>query len=358
MNMFKTNTDAIYRKVAKNGLGAYRPFMEDGKVYVMNALGEKVECSKENGYALSIDSWKKLDDDISSVIRTGLNVFSDFQSVGTVDLGSMDEALGTFLYINQMRSDSGSANLSMTGRSKISNDEPLTSQEMLPLPMINADFRMDVRTMNASGRGAYGMGRNVSMDTSEAQNEARRTSEELEDLAIVGGGAFAYGGHSVYGMTTAPNRNTTTFAVKWSTTATITSPLIFQDVRAWINALYLKGFGGDKSLMLYIPKAYNIAMSNPWSTSYDGGTVKEYLLRAFPELIDIKTAFRLTADECVLIEMRPRTVKIVNGFAPTPISWMSPDGLEYNWKLLTLQIPKFYSDYAGTCGILHASYSS
>jgi hypothetical protein len=347
------NSDAIYKRIAQNGINSLRPFAEDGKTYVINKFGEQIETQAQNDTVLPIDAWKKLDEDIASVIRTDINVFEDIKAVGTVGLGSMEEALGTFLYINQMSSDSGKASLSMTGKKVINNDQPVFSQEALPLPMINADFRMDVRSMYASANGAYGNGSNVRIDTSEAQNEARQVSEKLEDLAILGGGDFSYAGHSIYGMTNAPNRVQTTYAKEWSD-STKTFDECVADVRAWINLHFIQGTGGMKSLMLYIPSAWNVALSITRGTN-SGISLKNFLLATFPELIDIKPVFRMTVNSVCLLEMRPRTVKVINGFAPTPISWMTPDGLEYNWKLLTLQIPKFYSDYNDVMGLVHAT---
>lgn len=348
------NSNAIYKQIAQYGVNSLRPFIEDGKKYIINMAGEQIEMQSQNAGALPIDSWKKLDADIASVIRTDLTVFSDIQNVGTVDLGSMEDALGTFLYINQMVSDSGAANLSMSGKAVIGNDEPLYKEEALPLPMINSDFRMDVRSMHASGRGAYGNGSNVRIDTTEAQNEARKFSEKLEDLAIVGGGTFSYAGHSIYGITTSPNRITDTFAASWALTATA-GKTILEDIRDGLNQLFIEGFGGNKTIMLYIPKEYAVAMTRPYSDTYDAKSIGDVIRNTFPQIIDIKTAFRLTANTICLVEMRPRTCKIVNGFAPTPISWMTPDGLEFNWKLLGLQIPKFYSDYNAKNGIYHAT---
>ena len=350
---FLTQTDAVSQGVRLNGLGNYRPYRKDGENFIFNGQGEKVSFGTANASVLPIDSWKKLDADISSVVRTELNVFSDIMGVGTVDLGSEESALGTFLYINEMYSDSGQANLSMTGRSTISNDVPLVKSETLPLPMINNDFRLDIRTLNASKRGAYGNGSNVSIDSRGAENEARKAGEKLEDLAIIGGGSFSYAGSSIYGMTTAPNRVQTTYVKEWSD-ATKTFDECVADVRAWINLHFIQGTGGMKSLMLYIPSAWNVALSLTRGTD-SGVSLKNFLMATFPELIDIKPVFRMTVNNVCLLEMRPRTVKVVNGFAPTAINWMTPDGLEYNWKLLTLQIPKFYSDYNDVMGLVHAT---
>lgn len=350
---FLTKTNGVSQGVRLNGLGHYRPYRKDNENYIFNAFGEKVSFGSQNASVLPLDSWKKLDTDISSVVRTELNVFNDIMNVGTVDLGSEESALGTFLYINEMYSDSGDAALSMTGRGKINNDTSLVKSETLPLPMVNDDFRLDIRTLNASKRGAYGNGSNVAIDSRNAENSARKTAEQLEDLAIVGGGAFSYAGSSVYGMTTVPNRLQTTYVKEWSD-GTKTFDECVADVRAWINLHYIQGTAGNKALMLYIPSAWNVALSLTRGTD-SGVSLKNFLMATFPELIDIKPVFRMTVNSVCLIEMRPRTVKVINGFAPTPISWMSPDGLEFNWKLLTLQIPKFYSDYNDVCGIVHAT---
>lgn len=350
---FLTGSDAIYQGIRNNGIGHYRPYSNDDHSYAFNIDHQRVEIQQANASVLPLDTWKKLDGDISSVIRTELSVFSDIMSVGTVDLGSRDEALGTTLYIDEKYSDSGDTDLSMTGRSKISNDVPLVSNEILPLPMINSDFRIDIRTLNSSARGAYGMGSNVSIDSRQAENSARKTAEKLEDLAIIGGGTFKFAGVQVYGMTTAPNRVTTTYAKEWSD-VTKTFDECVADVREWINLHFLQGTGGEKSLMLYIPSAWNVALSLERGTD-SSINLRDFLMAAFPELIGIKSLFRMTVNSVCLLEMRPRTVKVINGFAPTAINWMSPDGLEFNWKLLTLQIPKFYSDYNGVMGLVHAT---
>ena len=352
-SQFITNTNKIWQGIQINGLGHYRPYRNSNGIFCLNSAGQRVEVQGQNASVLSLDTWKELDESINKVIRTELTVFSDIQAVGTYDLGSADEALGTMLYINEMTSDSGSANLSMTGRSKISNDVPLVKNEMLPLPLINNDFRIDVRSLNASRRGAYGRGSNEAIDMRSAQNEARKTAEKLEDLAIIGGGSFAYAGHQVYGMTTAPNRVQTTYVKEWSD-VTKTFDECVADVRAWIDLHYKQGTGGSKSLMAYIPSAWNIALSLTRGTD-SGISLYNFLMATFPQLIDIKSVFRMPVNNVCLMEMRPRTVQVIDGFAPTPISWMSPDNLELNWKLLTMQLPKFYSDYNGVMGIVHAT---
>jgi hypothetical protein len=333
----------------------------DGVAYAWNGANSvpiaqgTSEQARNDG--LPVDSWKMLDSVITKEIRTPLVAFQDAVSCGTIGLGDSGVALGTLEYVNSMIDESGSVSMSMSGRGTGHNDTPDMKYEKLPLPIIYSDFEVEARYQNAAMRGVYGSGKLAfSIDTYMLEQIARRIGEKLEDLTLIGGGTFAYGTDKIYGYTTAPYRVKKVLTKSW-TDSSMTYALVEADVRDWLEALTLLGFTGNNFVM-YIPKEWESVLSQFTFPTYTDATWRSSLLKQFPQLKDIKVSYRLPADQPVIVNLTGETVKVVNGFAPTIITWKSEDQLATSFKVMAMQIPKIYSTYGGKCGVLHAKLTS
>jgi hypothetical protein len=75
-----------------------------------------------------------------------------------------------------------------------------SSLNQLPLPITHKDFFINLRTLAASRE------RGEALDTTQARTAGRVVAEQLEKMLFQGGPTF--GGLSIYGYMTHPDRNT------------------------------------------------------------------------------------------------------------------------------------------------------
>lgn len=289
---------------------------------------------------LGYDDWKIIDDAVLSLAQKRTGGIQDLISRGlTYNIGN---GLGRTVLAYQDVSDINDAELTMDGISKGAQDRQEFDINYLPLPIIHADFSYSTRELNASREGK------IPLDTTMAEAATRKVLEKAESVLFTGASSYKFGGGTIYGYQDFTNRNTGSLTANWDASAA-TGATILADVQAMIQAAINDRHYGP--FMLYVPTAYETVLGNDYSAQY-GKSVRSRLLE-LDKLIDIKVSDWLTANNVILVEMQPDTVRIVQGLPIQAVQWESHGGFKVNFKILTILVPQLRADQDDRAGIVH-----
>jgi hypothetical protein len=211
----------------------------------------------------------------------------------------------------------------------------------LPLPIVNKEYEFNIRALNASRT------RGMPLDTTMAQTAARKVSERIETILFQGASTFTYGGGSLYGYTDFPSRVTGSLGINWDDSGADPLANVIAMKQASID---VKHYG---PWMLYVPTNFETVLDEDYTTNY-AVTWRERILK-IGGIIDIRVADYLTADNVVLVEMDPQTVRMVVGLNPTTVEWEVMGGMISRYKVMAIMVPQLRADQDGNCGIVHYS---
>jgi hypothetical protein len=184
----------------------------------------------------------------------------------------------------------------------------------------------------------------------EAANATRRIMEKKEDL-LIGTGTYTFGGGTMYTLLNYPDRNTVTIR-DWNDSAT-TDAMIIEDVTALKRANKDAYHGGEG--VLIIPSDYEDKLGEDYSVSGSSlMTIRERIMK-LGGIADILVAERLADNNVLFVELKKRTIEIVNGMPLQNVMWTTEGGMVAKHKLLEIAVPRFKSDYNGNCGIAHGA---
>lgn len=289
------------------------------------------------------DEWKEIDAAVEEVAREELTVFDYFVGKGLTK--PLRNAFGTTVLEWHSVSDSQEANMSMDGVVRGQGDRVQYKDNFLPIPILHADYEINARFLEVSRKNGNGV------DVEEARNAARRIMEKKEDL-LVGSTTYAFGGGTMYTLLNYPDRNLVTLNGAWDASGT-TAANIIADVKALKRANKDAYHGGDG--VLIIPSEYEDRLSDDYDVSGNNlMTIKERIMK-LGGIVDIIVSERLSGDNVVFVELRKRTIEIVNGMPMTNLMWTTEGGMVAKHKIMEIAVPRFKSDYNGNCGLAHGS---
>lgn len=300
------------------------------------SIGELRTCT-----TLSKDEWLLLDTALVEEAQIRLQGVADLLERGLVR--RIPNGFGTTIFQWETLTDLDDAIVSMDGITKSENDRPDFSLNNLPLPFTHKDFNINIRTLEASRK------RGESLDTTMARMSARRVAEKTEEMLFIGGKTF--GGAAIYGYTTHPNRNTTTFGTGGTWTGTKTGEQILADVLAWFAILEADLMYG--SYGLYISTAMNNFIAGDFKANSDKST-RQRLLED-PRLEFIKYSDKVPANQAVLVQLTPDVVQMIEGEPLQTIQWDTEGGFLVNFKAFQIMIPLIRADSDGRSGVVHIS---
>jgi len=288
------------------------------------------------------DEWQRLDE---TLVREGLQrlvAFADVLDAGLVL--PVDNPLGvTEIQVEQV-SDAFAAERSMSGVARTSSDTPDFQRVTFPNFITHVDFDIDLRHLEAS------RSRGEPLDTTNAEQAARRVAESLEDALLNGGPTF--GGNASPGYRTHPNRNTGTFQTNgaWDQAAK-TGEDVLEDVLFMMDGLRTDRFFGP--YWLYVPSNFERKLDEDFKSNSDL-TVRQRLER-LESLAAVRIADQLAASEVVLVQATSDVVTIADGEGITPVTWDLTGGFQTKMKVWALQVPLVKSTHSGRSGIFHLS---
>lgn len=319
-----------------------KPYMgRDGRAYITKMINGKpvsVPAPYLNA-TLRTKEWIEMD--------TALVQAAEDRLVGVADLYSRNlvyrigNGLGKTVLEYEDVDALSAAEMTMDAISKSNKDRPNYELKYLPLPIVHKDFSFNIRVLNASRTTGQ------PLDVTTGILAARQVAEKIETILFQGASSYAYGGGTLYGYLDHPSKNSVTLTQNWDASGK-TGAEIVDDVlamkQASIDAMHYGPW------VLYIPTAYETAIDADYDATTPGTTIRERILK-IAGITDIKVADKCTANKVILVEMRPETVRIVEGMPITTVEWDEGGGFATNYKVMTIMVPQIRADQEGNCGI-------
>lgn len=328
---------------SKLNVNAMRPFvMDDGETYVLNEQGDDL-IKVNTPSALRYDEFKDIDRTVYEVAKQRLVGVADLQTKGLVhNLGGLGSVISQY----EKSSDMTEATISMAGVTGGEKDTPNFETVSVPVPIVHKDFTLNIRRLEASRNSIYA----DSLDTTAAAIAARVVSEKSEDM-LFGGSTIKVEDGTIYGYTTAPNRNTVLIATAWDALSAANMDDIVEDVQSALDLARADRHYGP--FTLYVPSNYEGVLDNDYEpASGDTRTIRERLLQ-LSGLNEIKVADRLTDDNAVLVQMTRDVVDLAVAQGITTVQWNQQGGMIENFKVMACWVPRVKDDYDGRSGIVH-----
>ena len=328
---------------------ALRPFKEGNRNYISRNRGKNVDGKTWNMEAVPIrndatlrkDEWIQLDKTVLVAGRTRLRAFADLRSASSYSIG---DGMGTTVLQTQAMSDPGSAMISMDGLRQGEGDRPHFDLTNLPLPIIHSDWQFPAREIWISRKEGRGL------DYSMAEAAARRVAEKVEELTVGVAATYSFGGGTIYGYLTYPDR----------ITKVITSPEaggwtpedLLEEVMEMRAALVAKKKYGP--YRIYVAPGWDAYLDTDYSAAKGDLTVRDRLLKV-SGITSISTLDTLTGYRMVMVQMDSATARAVVGMELTTVQWETHGGMQFNFKTMCILIPQMRKDYDSNTGIVDAN---
>lgn len=324
--------------------GALRPYEHNGKSFMtVNAGAGKHKIVRANTVAtLRYDEYKAIDTAVQKIAQQRLVAAADLQSRGLTY--PLSNAMGTMVLQWETQSGFEAAEMDMSAVKTSAEDRVTFEPNYLPIPITHKSFSISARELDASRRTGE------PLNTSNAEAAARVVAEKIEDTILTGASTFAFGGGTLYGYADYTNRSTVSLSTNWDASAT-SGEDILDDVLSLISAAHTDRHYGP--YIIYVPTAYGVILDDDFKTNSDR-TIRERIL-AIDSISAIRTADRLTANNVLLVEMTPDTVKLVNGMNITTVQWEELGGLQLKFKIMAIMVPWIKADQSSRSGIVHLS---
>jgi hypothetical protein len=318
---------------------------ENGGVSGFGVLAQAILANKFNvnqlrtNAVLRKDEWEALDTTLIDVARQRLNGVADLMSRGLTY--PLSNALGITRLEWETISNMTPAEINMSGLAESEYDRVNFELTGIPIPIIHKDFWINARVLAAS--------RNLGqpLDTTQVALAGRLVSERLEQLLFNGG--FSAGAQgTIYGYTNHPNRNTGSVTASWTTA---TGAQIIADAIEMIGVAHADFMFGPYMIYMTGPAFVNCA--NDFKTESDRTILER--LNVIPGIGEAKASDTLTSTNVLMIQMTQDVVDIIDGIQPTVVQWETKGGMQLNFKVMTIMVPRTKADQEGQSGIVHYS---
>lgn len=253
------------------------------------------------------DEWERLDDRVNRVLRERLTVVDDLRSRGLVEPVSV----GTITRRTERLSDFSAAEISFDGDVSPKGDRPNFEADLIPVPVIAKDFRINWRQLVASRE------KGDPLDTTAAELAARKVRDQIQNLITNGLASGGPTGGGIPGLLSATNRVTVNLANVWDGA----SGTPVADVEAMLAAAYAVNLFGP--FVLYVPKNYWATVQEDYETS--GGavinrTIMERIL-AFEDIEAVRPNDALPDDEVAMVQMTRDVLDLSEAQGVTTVQW-------------------------------------
>lgn len=313
-----------------------------GKRRTYNRAQEKLAAENAgdligNAYAIPRDAWATYDNDLQTLQRAQLGVFSDLSSL------QRSVPIGKSIHLFSKVTDSGEVNSSMDGRSRAKADAPVIDYEGTPVPIYDTTFTFgwrDVEAARLDGGWQY-------LDAATRDNANRKIVEKMEDLVVNGDAKWVVGGNSVYGLRTAPGRATGNFGNVDLVTAT--GAQWVEAIKRVLLGLQAKNYYGGVTVYLNYGDWF-AASVNDYVTAAPQNTILARLMM-IPGLVSIVPSTAVPVNEILAVVKERRVLEILTAMPVTtmPIERKNFTD-EYSYQVMTAVAPQFRRDANGNAG--------
>jgi uncharacterized linocin/CFP29 family protein len=288
------------------------------------------------------DEWQLIDTRVQQSALTRLTVINDLRSRGLV---TPITSFGTLVVQWPQASEMTAAKASMTGRAISEKDRVENKLAGAPVPIIFKDFDIDTREI-AAARNA-----GMQLDTANATAASRVVAEKAEDMLMNGDSALVFGGYTLYGLTTEPNRKTGTAAGlgggDWGTLSNVLPTVA--------GAIALLGTQANRYFGPYVLYVSTVQYTQAATNFYNDGSGDSGITRIkkIPEIVDVRPSDQLADGSMVLVQLSEDVVKWAEHMMVTVVEWMSGDGMTAFFRVMAVGTPVVRSDYGSRSGIAH-----
>lgn len=350
-----TGHGSVAQTLLKHGFSGdhLRPFQgPDGRNYItVNSATKKDPKTglplRENivtnaATTLLYDEWKYFDQTVLQVARQRLRIWPLLSKAGTFEV---PDALGTPVIQHSIMGDTTPATVSMDGVREGDRDRPHFDTKTIPLPITHKDFSFTAREIAASRRSGS------KLDTTNLTVATRKVAEEIEKVALGVNSGVTYGGGTVYGLTNFPQRLTRTLSdpadPSWTPKVLLNEILAMRQQS--MNALYFGPWAIVNS------PAWDAYLDDDFSEAKGDMTVRERILK-INGIDSLTTCDYLTGTQMIMFQLSPECVQAINGMQIKVVQWNSPDGMQVNFKVMAIMVPRLRADFNGNTGIVHGSF--
>ena len=281
-----------------------------------------------NASPLPKDAWGVWDTEGVEIQREVLAVYNNLASL------NKSMPIGKLVHHFQTVSDSGSVNISLDGRGKAKTDQAMIDYYGTPLPIVDSTFSFGWRQVEAARSDGY------NLDGASRNNSMRRVAEKLEDMVINGDPSINVGGATIYGLRTAPNRNTDTHGFDLNGA---TGPQWVATIGAVLENLHDANFYADATIFLnYADWFY--ASRTDYSTQYPNKTILQRV-QEIAGVAEIVPASKVPVSEVLGIVKRSDVFQMLNGMpmVTRPIMRLRPED-DYVFNVMAAVAPEFKFD--------------
>ena len=322
-----------------------RPYVgDDGRTYItQNQAGEEQAVPVQNANATLLRlEWSLLDEVVIRAALPRLRAVADVRGRGlqfTIPNGLSKTMLAT-----QNQSDISQASISMDGLADSRGDRPVYDLTNLPLPIIHKYFSFSAREIAVSRNGS------MPLDLSMAELAARKVAEGAEQLLLGVSDTYAYGGGTIFGLTSFTSR--ITYVLHDPTQSNWTPRTTLLDILAMRKSSQAKLHYGP--WVLYVSLAWDRYLDDDLSI-YKGDLTLRDRLRRIEGIEDVVTLDYLNGYDMVLVQMTTDVVRMVVGMDITTVQWETHGGMQLNFKVMCILVPQLRADFNGNTGIVHGS---
>jgi uncharacterized linocin/CFP29 family protein len=288
------------------------------------------------------DQWIQLDEAVVRAARPMLRVWGDLTGAGLTY--NIPNGMSVTVIQHQSMTDAGEATLSMDGLRQTNRDRVLYDLVNLPLPIVHSDFSFSLREIMVS------RGQRLPLDTTMVEQATRKCVEQVEKLTLGTTGSYSYGGGTVYGLTNFPARVTKTITLPtdpgWTPETLVNEVL---DMVQSAQDIYFNGPYG-----VWVSPGWTKYLDADYSSNYGGKTLRQRL----SDINDIRfwrKADYLSGFQILLVQLTPDVIQTVTGMRLQTLQWDSHGGLQKNFKIMGIMVPRLKSNSDGNTGIVHAT---
>lgn len=351
MKDFPVPAGQIGRILVNSGydFNALRPYRwHDGNTYVSAmdpSTGQpKLHMLNNANETMMYEDWRTWDDIMIAAYKERLGFVEAIMSLG---LTRNVNAMTTMVLSHQRQTDITGAETSFDGLSRSDKDRPEYDIVNIPLPFFHKDVGFNMRELSIAR--AHG----TPLDTRTLTLAARRVAELVEATALGNVTAPSYGSYgSVYGIRTHPSRATKSLTLPtasgWSPSVTY-NEIIDMKTAARQNLCY-------GPYILLVSSNWEPYLDRDYSAVYPGPTLRTKTA-AMNNISRIVQLDKLDGYQMILFQPSRETVRMIIGMAPRLIQWTSPDGGYQNYRWITCEVPQFFTDIVGNCGVVHGTAS-
>lgn len=292
-----------------------------------------------NALTLPKDVWGQWDREGVELQRSLLAVFNDLAASVSTPM-----PIGKLIHYFQTISDSGSANVSLDGRSNARTDQPTFNYYGTPLPIIDSTFSYGWRQVAAAQSEGF------QLDAAGRMNAMRKVAEQLETAALDGYSTITVNGQASYGLRNHPKRNTRSTGV---TLNGATGAQWLAEIAATLKLLHGDNFKVPATLYLNWDDWF-YATSTEFTTGYPKTIAQRVLELA--GVREVVPADSLAADEIIAIVKDRRVVQVLNGLPmATTAKFRANPQDDYDFVTMAAAAVEIKFDAADKCGVAHST---